>query len=246
MRNLKFLAAAAMAIAAMGANAAGQGSVSDAFGPDIATDVSANVSSGYNYRGEQLSQNSPSFGGQLGLSHASGLGLNLKTQSGLLGGDVRFMHSTIGVNFGAEVMPGVNASAGIEHNVFTGFAGSGEVDFTELVGRINYQGLHGSVSYNLAGPESLKGNIYTEVGYTHHFGSSNQFYVGADLGFTIHTGDLADFAEDGVRLAQLRAGVQLKENLDLGVSYQLDIAKDPTGAKANGNSTFGVTLGYKF
>lgn len=245
MRNFKLFAAAALAVAAMGANAAGYGAAGGAFGPDIAIDASANVSSGYNYRGEQLSPNLPSFGGQLGLSHASGLGINLKTQSGKLQ-DLNFMHSTVGVSFGAEVMPGVKASAGIEHNVFTGFENSDEVDFTELVGRISYQGFHGSVSYNLSGHESMKGNIYTEVGYTHRFGSHNQFHVGADLGYTLHTGDVSEWAEDGIRLAQLRAGVQLKENLDLGVSYQLDIAKSPTGEKASGNNTFGVTLNYKF
>ena len=238
MRKMKIASLAILAFASMGAFAAAT--------DDLSVNLSVNADTGHIYRGNDLSPNTMTVGGKIGLTHATGFGVEMSTQSGTKD-DLNFMRSQIGVNYGFEAVPGVKAKVGVQKNLLTGFDGASENNSTELVGSAEYNGIKGSLAYAIDGNDSVKDSVYGELGYTYKFGSAGQYNVGADLGYTFVSDKMSqDGAKDGLSAAQIRAGYQINKNLDLGVSYQLNLAEDASGAKASGNEKFAVKLGYQF
>lgn len=212
----------------------------------LTMDARANISSGNVFRGMDLAPNDFTAGGSLGLTHASGVGVRLSTQTAKLGSE-GFFHNQAGVYYGFSAGPGVKVKVGVDRHFITGFEGASQANFTELVGSVDYQGLTGSMAYAVTGPDSFKKNLYTEVGYTYKFGSQGQYSVGGDVGMTFYSDkSRANGASNSISSAQVRAGAQLTKNVDLGVSYQMGLAEDGYGNKASANDKVMVRLGYKF
>lgn len=239
MRKIKIAAVVGLMLASVSSFAAGD---------QLTADMSVTGSTGHIFRGMDLSPNDATFGGSLGLTHGSGIGVKFDIQTADLDGDT-FMRNQVGVSYTFDAAPGFKAKVGLDRHMFSGTEGVSAANFTEVVGEVHHEsGLKGKVAYAVSGGEVWgKNNMYTELGYTHKFGSAGQYHVGADVSYTFYSDEAADMgAEDGISSAQIRGGVQINKNLDLSVSYQLDLAEDGFGRDASGNDKIGVQLTYKF
>lgn len=239
MRKFKIAAAVGLMLASVTSFAASD---------TLSAEMSVNVDSGHVFRGMDLSPNDPTMGGALGLTHSSGFGVKLATQTADMNGE-SFMRNQLGVSYSFEAAPGVQGKVGVDRHLFTGIDGLASANFTEVVGSIHHvSGLTGKLAYAVSGGDAwAKNNLYTEVGYTHTFGSAKQYHIGGDIGYTFYSDDAAALgAEDSISSAQIRGGVQINKNLDVSVSYQLDLAEDGFGHDASGNDKIGVRLNYKF
>lgn len=221
---------------------------------DISVGGAIHGASEYNFRGQDFSGGEPSLGGQLKLTHKSGVygALTADTikirnlDNGRAEWDQGQALVTLTGGYNFSVNPDLTLGAGLKHNAFTGKGSVSDASFSEMFVAASYKGLHGSLSTVISGADRAiaglnDGDVYGEVGYTHKIG---KWDLGGDLGYAWYSSDSIG-AKDGETHTTLRVGYQWNNNLHVGVAYQLDNGKDGYN-KSTGNGGLRAKVSYAF
>lgn len=240
MKTMKQLSAAVLV---------GLGLASSAFAADGLT-VSGDVhgATAYQFRGHQFSDGEPSLGLKVTAAHSSGLFGSVQTDTVKLtdGSAQNQFQSALTVGYARDVGYGVTVDGGVSRHFFSGKGDVSDLSFSEAFVGAKFQGLHAKLSTVVEGAKVLEpglasGDVYGELGYTHHIG---KFNVGADVGYSWFDGKHVG-AKDGLSVAQVRAGYALNDQVDFTLTHQF-AGDDAYGDKASGTHKTFLKVSYKF
>jgi len=219
----------------------------------LAVTGDAHAGTGFQFRGSDYSNNSPSVGVKVGAVHQSGvfgsLSLDTVNLSPLVTDGGRSYQAFTNLKAGyAQQVGDVTLSAGVSQYLFTGRRDASDRNFTEVFGQADYRGATFKLARNIAGasnylvPGQSRNDTYAELGYTYQYG---KFNVGADLGYTWY-GNRFQGTKDGLSLAQVRVGYEVSKDFSVRLTHELSAAKDAFGAKASANNETYLSATYKF
>lgn len=214
--------------------------------PGVNISGNVNAATDLNFRGLSLSDENPTVGFGVAATHNSGLfaslDVNTANVSGVSGSHQYLSAITLGHN--TDVGAGIKLGSGFKRYQFNGDDDASDMTFNEVYVTAGWKGLEVALYHNVdgakGGPDGFAtGDTYATVGYTHYI---DKYSVGADVGYYWYDNNEAN---DGIALAQVRAGYQVNSNLSLGVAYQLD-GMNAADQSQERNHTARFNVGYSF
>lgn len=215
--------------------------------PGVKFSGNVNAATDLGFRGTTFSDENATVGFGVAANHESGLfgalDVNTANVSGESGSHEYLSAITLGHS--TDVGHGISVGSGFKRYQFNGANDASDMTFNEVYVTAAWQGLEVALYHNVDGAKGgpagfATGDTYASVGYTYNI--DTKLSVGGDVGYYWYDDKNAN---DGVSLAQVRAGYKVDDKLSLGVAYQLD-GMNAADQSQDRNHTARFNVGYAF
>lgn len=215
--------------------------------PGVKFSGNVNAATDLNFRGMSLSDENATVGFGVAANHDSGLFASLDVNTANVSGDSGSHEylSAITLGHSTDVGNGIKVGSGFKRYQFNGDNDASDMTFNEVYVTAGWKGLEVALYHNVDGAKGgpagfATGDTYASVGYTYNI--DTKLSVGGDVGYYWYDDKDAD---NGVSVAQVRAGYKVDDKLSLGVAYQLDGMTGADQAQER-NHTARFNVGYSF